>query len=153
MTFDPSSLFVSRCGFCSAMLRWVEPGTPTSGGNMVNPTERRASRRFTMTLPLKVRARSFESSRIMAAKALPRASIATNFFQPPPRPDCSDSPLRNIPVFLRLVFFRLRAFRSRIIIPYSWYPGRLQVEPAPDAGGLQVEPAPEYWIWRNDGSL
>jgi hypothetical protein len=56
MTFDPSSLFVSRCGFCSAMLRWVEPGTPTSGGNMVNPTERRASRRFTMTLPLKVRA-------------------------------------------------------------------------------------------------
>src|SRR5258708_37479619 len=38
------------------MLRWGEPRIPLSGGVMANSIERRASRRFTMTLPLKVRA-------------------------------------------------------------------------------------------------
>jgi hypothetical protein len=46
---------VSRCDFYSAMLRWGGPGTPSSGGVMQQSTERRASRRFTMTLPLTVR--------------------------------------------------------------------------------------------------
>ncbi len=38
------------------MLRLLEPGMPTSGRVMANSIERRASRRFTMTLPLTVRA-------------------------------------------------------------------------------------------------
>src|SRR5882762_7419771 len=38
------------------MLRWGEPRTLSSGGVMANSIERRASRRFTMTLPLTIRA-------------------------------------------------------------------------------------------------
>ena len=37
------------------MLVCFEPGTPSSGGEMSNDTERRSSRRFTMALPLTVR--------------------------------------------------------------------------------------------------
>ena len=37
------------------MLVCFEPGTPSSGGEMANVTERRSSRRFTMALPLTVR--------------------------------------------------------------------------------------------------
>src|ERR1700674_3809570 len=56
MSIHSHSTCVSRCDFCSAMLGCVEPGTPSSGGVMANPAERRASRRFTMTLPLTIRA-------------------------------------------------------------------------------------------------
>src|SRR6266404_596795 len=38
------------------MLRWGEPRILSSGGVMANSIERRASRRFTMTLPLTIRA-------------------------------------------------------------------------------------------------
>jgi len=55
-TCNFSVTFVSRCDFYSAMLRCLEPGTPSSGGVMANSIERRASRRFTMALPLTVRA-------------------------------------------------------------------------------------------------
>lgn len=39
------------------MLGLARPGTPSSGGVMANGSERRASRRFTMALPLTVRTR------------------------------------------------------------------------------------------------
>src|SRR6195256_4855016 len=38
------------------MLRWGEPRILSSGGVMANSIERRASRRFTVTLPLTIRA-------------------------------------------------------------------------------------------------
>ena len=40
------------------MLAFLEVGASFAGGNMANGIERRASRRFTMTLPLTVRASS-----------------------------------------------------------------------------------------------
>lgn len=50
------SRHVSRCEFYGTMLRCAaQPGTPSSGGAMQPSTERRASRRFTMTLPLTIR--------------------------------------------------------------------------------------------------
>ena len=55
-----AKIFCGAHAFPVAILRRrcygvVKPGKPTSGGEMTQSIERRASRRFTMTLPLTVR--------------------------------------------------------------------------------------------------
>jgi PilZ domain len=57
-----TKVFVSRCDFWAAVLRCVGPGTSSSWGDMVQSIERRASRRFTMALPLTVRSSGTEGS-------------------------------------------------------------------------------------------
>ena len=66
---------VSRCDFYSAMLGCLEPGRPLPGESWQQSIERRASRRFTMTLPLTIRSSGAgrrRTARTNAGRQFPR---------------------------------------------------------------------------------